>query len=96
MRASNSFVGTEEYIAPASLSVRQLMYRLLHRDPRNRLGSREGANDIKKHPFFLGVNWALIRCTKPPRLDAPVFGRSEAEAAQLADPAPVDSQIVDF
>nr|AML79482.1 putative LOV domain-containing protein [Typhonium blumei] len=151
MRASNSFVGTEEYIAPEiisgaghtsavdwwalgillyemlygytpfrgktrqktfanvlhkdlkfpasasiSLSARQLMYRLLHRDPRNRLGSHEGANDIKKHPFFHGLNWALIRCTKPPQLDAPVFGMSKAEAAQFAGPAPVDNQLVDF
>ncbi|PSR86644.1 Phototropin-1 like, partial [Actinidia chinensis var. chinensis] len=118
MRASNSFVGTEEYIAPeiitgaghtsavdwwalgillyemlygytpfrgktrqktfanilhkdlkfpssisASLSAKQLMYRLLHRDPKNRLGSCEGAHEIKRHPFFRGVNWALVRCT---------------------------------
>ncbi|XP_047313273.1 phototropin-1 [Impatiens glandulifera] len=127
MRASNSFVGTEEYIAPeiitgaghtsavdwwalgillyemlygytpfrgktrqktfsnilhkdlkfpgsiqSSLQVKQLMYRLLHRDPKNRLGSREGANEIKRHPFFRGVNWALVRCMNPPKLDAPI------------------------
>ncbi|KAL2328679.1 hypothetical protein Fmac_022106 [Flemingia macrophylla] len=72
MRASNSFVGTEEYIAPVSFSAKQLMYRLLDRDPRSRLGSREGANEIKNHPFFRGVNWALVRCTKPPELDAPL------------------------
>ncbi|KAK6144511.1 hypothetical protein DH2020_021331 [Rehmannia glutinosa] len=122
MRASNSFVGTEEYIAPTvhanrkslqgqvilavdwwalgillyemlygytpfrgktrqktfanilhkdikfprnkevSLQAKQLMYRLLHRDPKNRLGSREGANEVKQHPFFRGINWALVRC----------------------------------
>lgn len=45
-----------------SFSARQLMYRLLHRDPRNRLGSCEGANEIKQHPFFRGINWALVRC----------------------------------
>lgn len=37
------------------------MYRLLHRDPANRLGSYEGANEIKGHPFFRGINWPLIR-----------------------------------
>nr|AML77259.1 putative LOV domain-containing protein [Aristida stricta] len=128
MRASNSFVGTEEYIAPeiitgaghtsavdwwalgillyemlygytpfrgktrqrtfanilhkdvkfpasvtVSLAGRQLMYRLLHRDPANRLGSYEGANEIKQHPFFRGINWALVRATAPPKLDAPVL-----------------------
>nr|GMD67153.1 putative LOV domain-containing protein [Ipomoea batatas] len=45
-----------------SLHAKQFMYRLLHRDPKNRLGSREGANEIKQHPFFKGVNWALVRC----------------------------------
>ena len=45
-----------------SLTARQLMYRLLHRDPKNRMGSCEGANEIKQHPFFNGINWALVRC----------------------------------
>lgn len=45
-----------------SLQGKQLMYRLLHRDPKNRLGSREGANEVKQHPFFRGINWALVRC----------------------------------
>ncbi|KAG6498639.1 hypothetical protein ZIOFF_038360 [Zingiber officinale] len=117
VRASNSFVGTEEYIAPeiitgaghtsavdwwalgillyemlygytpfrgktrqktfanvlhkdlrfpgsisVSLPAKQLIYRLLHRDPRNRLGSCHGANEVKQHPFFSGINWALVRC----------------------------------
>ncbi|KAK6144537.1 hypothetical protein DH2020_021357 [Rehmannia glutinosa] len=134
MRASNSFVGTEEYIAPeiitgaghtsavdwwalgillyemlygytpfrgktrqktfanilhkdikfprnkeVSLQAKQLMYRLLHRDPKNRLGSREGANEVKQHPFFRGINWALVRCMSPPTLDAPLFEKKETE-----------------
>ncbi|XP_016170051.1 phototropin-1 isoform X2 [Arachis ipaensis] len=117
MRASNSFVGTEEYIAPeiisgsghtsavdwwalgvllyemlygytpfrgktrqktfanilhkdlkfpkskpVSLQGKQLIYWLLQRDPKDRLGSQEGANEIKRHPFFKSVNWALVRC----------------------------------
>ncbi|CAI9105241.1 OLC1v1004124C1 [Oldenlandia corymbosa var. corymbosa] len=147
MRASNSFVGTEEYIAPeivagaghtsavdwwalgillyemlygytpfrgktrqktfanilhkdlkfpgsipASLQVKQLIYRLLHRDPKNRLGSREGASEIKKHPFFKGVNWALVRCMSPPELDTPIFGTAEAEKDSKVDPGMQDLQ----
>lgn len=148
MRASNSFVGTEEYIAPeiitgaghtsavdwwalgillyemlygytpfrgktrqktfanilhkdlkfpgsisVSLHVKQLMHRLLHRDPKNRLGSYEGANEIKQHPFFKGVNWALIRCMNPPQLDAPVLGTNEVEKEVKAeDPGLLDLQ----
>nr|AML78731.1 putative LOV domain-containing protein [Mansoa alliacea] len=132
MRASNSFVGTEEYIAPeiisgaghtsavdwwalgillyemlygytpfrgktrqktfanilqkdlkfprnkeVSLQAKQLIYCLLHRDPKNRLGSREGANEVKQHQFFRGINWALVRCMNPPKLDSPLFEETE-------------------
>nr|AML79162.1 putative LOV domain-containing protein [Urtica dioica] len=149
MRASNSFVGTEEYIAPeiitgaghtsavdwwalgillyemfygytpfrgktrqktfanilhkdlkfpasipVSLQAKQLMYRLLHRDPKNRLGSREGANEVKRHPFFRGVNWALVRCTNPPKLEAPLFGET-AEDEQNGHKA-VDPELEDL
>ncbi|GFP87001.1 phototropin-2 [Phtheirospermum japonicum] len=124
---SNSFVGTEEYIAPeiitgeghssaidwwalgillyemlygrtpfrgknrqktfanilhkdltfpssitVTLAARQLIHALLHRDPASRLGSNGGANEIKQHPFFRGINWPLIRCMSPPPLDAPL------------------------
>nr|AML79381.1 putative LOV domain-containing protein [Heliotropium calcicola] len=143
MRASNSFVGTEEYIAPeiitgaghtsavdwwalgillyemlygytpfrgktrqktftnilqkdlkfpgsikVSLQAKQLIYRLLHRDPKNRLGSREGANEVKKHSFFNGINWALVRCMDPPKLETVEFKEGEKET----DPGLVDLQ----
>ncbi|KAI3682420.1 hypothetical protein L1987_82392 [Smallanthus sonchifolius] len=141
IRASNSFVGTEEYIAPeiisgvghssavdwwafgillyemfygytpfrgktrqrtfanilhkdlkfpnsisVRLSAKQLIYRLLHRDPKNRLGSREGASEVKRHPFFRGINWALVRCENPPKLETPVFGENEDEKVKEVDP----------
>nr|AML77306.1 putative LOV domain-containing protein [Linum hirsutum] len=147
MRASNSFVGTEEYIAPeiitaaghtsavdwwalgillyemfygytpfrgksrqktfanilhkdlkfpgkiqVNLHAKQLMYRLLHRDPKNRLGSREGANEIKRHPFFKSINWALIRCMDPPKLEAPLFGSDAENEANVIDPELEDLQ----
>lgn len=57
---------------PVSLSGRQLINALLNRDPSIRLGSKAGANEIKQHPFFRGINWPLIRCMNPPRLDAPL------------------------
>nr|AML78485.1 putative LOV domain-containing protein [Erythroxylum coca] len=147
MRASNSFVGTEEYIAPeiisgaghtsavdwwalgillyemlygytpfrgktrqktfanilhkdlkfpsskqVSLNAKQLMYRLLHRDAKSRLGSREGANEIKRHPFFKGVNWALVRCMNPPDLDTPLSGSDAEKEGKLVDPKLQDLQ----
>ncbi|KAJ0010168.1 hypothetical protein Pint_33968 [Pistacia integerrima] len=44
---------------------------LQNKDPADRLGSNSGANEIKQHPFFHGINWPLIRTMSPPSLDAP-------------------------
>ncbi|CAA7036754.1 unnamed protein product [Microthlaspi erraticum] len=57
----------------ATLQVKQLIFRLLQRDPKKRLGCFEGANDVNNHSFFKGINWALIRCTTPPELETPIF-----------------------
>ncbi|KAL2334183.1 hypothetical protein Fmac_015396 [Flemingia macrophylla] len=57
---------------PASLAARQLINALLQRDPSSRLGSTTGANEIKQHPFFRGINWPLIRNMTPPPLDVPL------------------------
>ncbi|KAH7518222.1 hypothetical protein FEM48_Zijuj09G0148600 [Ziziphus jujuba var. spinosa] len=57
---------------PVSLAARQLINALLQRDPTSRLGSNSGANEIKQHPFFRGINWPLIRCMSPPSLEAPL------------------------
>nr|AML77505.1 putative LOV domain-containing protein [Bauhinia tomentosa] len=57
---------------PVSLAARQLINALLQRDPASRLGSGTGANEIKQHPFFRGINWPLIRCMDPPPLDVPL------------------------
>nr|AML78812.1 putative LOV domain-containing protein [Arabis alpina] len=147
MRASNSFVGTEEYIAPeiitgaghtsavdwwalgilmyemlygytpfrgktrqktftnvlqkdlkfpasipASLQVKQLIFRLLQRDPKKRLGCLEGANEVKNHPYFKGINWALIRCTTPPELETPIFSGQAENEEKVVDPELEDLQ----
>nr|AML76557.1 putative LOV domain-containing protein [Alternanthera sessilis] len=146
MRASNSFVGTEEYIAPeiiggtghtsavdwwalgillyemlygytpfrgktrqrtfsnvlqrnpkfptskqVSLHAKQLIYQLLLKDPKNRLGACEGANEIKRHPFFRGINWALVRCQNPPDLEVP-FSTDPEKEAKITDPEMLDLQ----
>ncbi|KAK9669861.1 hypothetical protein RND81_13G159700 [Saponaria officinalis] len=51
-----------------SLQARELIAALLVKEPENRLGTERGATEIKQHPFFHGLNWALIRCTVPPEL----------------------------
>ncbi|CAA0837869.1 Serine/threonine-protein kinase D6PKL1 [Striga hermonthica] len=51
-----------------SLQARDLIRGLLVKEPENRLGTETGAAEIKKHPFFEGLNWALIRCEAPPQV----------------------------
>ncbi|OVA03608.1 Protein kinase domain [Macleaya cordata] len=51
-----------------SFHARDLIRRLLIKEPDNRLGSVKGATEIRQHPFFEGLNWALVRCAVPPEL----------------------------
>ncbi|XP_048131397.1 serine/threonine-protein kinase D6PKL1 [Rhodamnia argentea] len=55
-----------------SYASRDLIRGLLVKEPQNRLGVKRGATEIKQHPFFEGVNWALIRCSTPPEVPRPV------------------------
>lgn len=54
-----------------SPKAKDLMSQLLEKEPTMRMGSMLGATAIKHHPFFEGVNWALLRCTKPPFIPKP-------------------------
>uniref|UniRef100_A0ACD5UT19 Uncharacterized protein n=1 Tax=Avena sativa TaxID=4498 RepID=A0ACD5UT19_AVESA len=71
-----------------SYASRDLIRGLLAKEPQHRLGVKRGATEIKQHPFFEGVNWALIRCSTPPEVPRPVeaelpmkYGVSEAIAS---------------
>ncbi|WOG98485.1 hypothetical protein DCAR_0417828 [Daucus carota subsp. sativus] len=55
-----------------SFSARDLIRGLLVKEPQHRLAFKRGATEIKQHPFFEGVNWALIRCASPPEIPKPV------------------------
>ncbi|KAE8712224.1 Serine/threonine-protein kinase D6PKL2 [Hibiscus syriacus] len=59
----------KEPAVPAA--AKDLILQLLVKDPARRLGSTMGASAIKHHPFFQGVNWALLRCTSPPYVPPP-------------------------
>ncbi|KAI7984080.1 Protein kinase G11A [Camellia lanceoleosa] len=52
-------------------NAKDLISQLLVKDPDRRMGSTMGASAIKRHPFFQGVNWALLRCTSPPFVPPP-------------------------
>ncbi|XP_031115542.1 serine/threonine-protein kinase D6PKL2-like [Ipomoea triloba] len=65
-----------------SFSARDLIRGLLVKEPQHRLAYKRGATEIKQHPFFEGVNWALIRCASPPEVPRPVeFERIPAPPA---------------
>lgn len=49
-----------------SAECKDLLQKLLCKNPNQRLGTRLGAEDIKRHPFFHNINWALLRNKRPP------------------------------
>nr|AML79332.1 putative LOV domain-containing protein [Chlamydomonas sp. BC-2016] len=59
-----------------SEACQDLITQLLIKDVSKRLGSASGAEEIKRHPFFAGINWALLRHVEPPYVP-----RKEAKAA---------------
>ena len=55
-----------------SFAARDLIRGLVAKEPQHRLGFKKGAPEIKQHPFFEGINWALIRCASPPEIPVAV------------------------
>ncbi|XP_077227499.1 serine/threonine-protein kinase RHS3-like isoform X2 [Tasmannia lanceolata] len=55
-----------------SVVARDLIRSLLVKDPQKRIAYKRGATEIKQHPFFEGVNWALVRSALPPHIPEPV------------------------
>ncbi|KAL5212642.1 hypothetical protein ABZP36_023489 [Zizania latifolia] len=70
-----------------SYASRDLIRGLLVKEPQHRLGVKRGAAEIKQHPFFEGVNWALIRCSTPPEVPRHVEAELPAKYG-VAEPAP--------
>ncbi|CAL0317054.1 unnamed protein product [Lupinus luteus] len=69
-----------------SFQARDLIRGLLFKEPKNRLGSEKGAAEIKQHPFFEGLNWALVRCAIPPEIpDFCEFGVSDMTPLSLSN-----------
>ncbi|EGV64533.1 hypothetical protein CANTEDRAFT_120120 [Yamadazyma tenuis ATCC 10573] len=57
-----------------SSSTKSLIKKLLIKDENKRLGSKNGATDIKTHAFFKNVSWALLRNSQPPMI--PVLNKA--------------------
>ncbi|KAK4797310.1 hypothetical protein SAY86_029636 [Trapa natans] len=70
---------------PASTSemhARNLISGLLCKDPAKRLGSKRGSAEVKKHPFFKGLNLALIRSMTPPKMPGTRRLQQQQQAAR--------------
>ncbi|KAL0398907.1 UNVERIFIED_CONTAM: Serine/threonine-protein kinase D6PKL2 [Sesamum radiatum] len=73
-----------------SFAARDLIRGLLVKEPQHRLAYKRGATEIKQHPFFEGVNWALIRCATPPEIPRPVdYDRLPIPAAPANEKAAI-------
>ncbi|KAL7597822.1 serine/threonine-protein kinase WAG1 [Lactuca sativa] len=73
---------TEQAQAPPGMAeAKDLIEKLLVKDPRRRLGCASGATDIKRHPFFDGIKWPLIRTYSPPEHRGVVVKRSSKTGA---------------
>ncbi|KAK7272669.1 hypothetical protein RJT34_29413 [Clitoria ternatea] len=55
-----------------------LIAKLLVKDPRRRLGCARGATDVKRHAFFDGIKWPLIRTYRPPEVKGMVLRRNKS------------------
>ncbi|OMP07786.1 hypothetical protein COLO4_07050 [Corchorus olitorius] len=62
------FLHVAEVEEAGMAEAKDLIEKLLVKDPRRRLGCTRGAQDIKRHPFFNGIKWPLIRHYKPPEV----------------------------
>ncbi|KAF7835844.1 serine/threonine-protein kinase AGC1-7 [Senna tora] len=94
-----------------SSAAKDLIRGLLVKEPLKRIAHKRGATEIKQHPFFEGVNWALVRSASPPHIPDPVdFSQyASKESAPTADKKmtdmakdknhpndPTDSSYVEF
>lgn len=74
------FSSSKEY--EEMMKVQDLIGKLLVKNPKKRIGSLMGSVEIKRHEFFKGVNWALIRSVRPPEVPSDVHKiRSRAASA---------------
>ncbi|CAN4104379.1 unnamed protein product [Withania somnifera] len=70
---------------------RDLIEKLLVKDPRRRLGCARGATDIKRHPFFAGIKWPLIRTYRPPEVRGITIKRTKSNAHVMSHVCGVSS-----
>jgi serine/threonine protein kinase len=71
-----------------SQACQDCIQQLLERDPEKRMGSKAGAEEIKAHPFFKDINWALIRHGSPPFIPRRTNRQAQATTGASGPPTP--------
>lgn len=66
-----------------SRTCKDMIKKLLIKNEGKRLGSKSGAADLKKHPFFKRVKWSFLRNQEPPLI--PVLNESGYEFSSLSN-----------
>lgn len=61
---------------PNYIEFKNLIMRLLTKDPNQRLGSKEGIDELKLDPFFIKLNFELVNNKKVKSLINPVINNS--------------------
>jgi len=81
--------------SPVSDDAKDIITKLLDRDPTRRLGA-QGFNEIKNHPFFAPIDWVALEAKRlptpfTPRITDPL--QVENFDREFTDEAPTDSVI---
>ncbi|KAH3900767.1 serine/threonine-protein kinase SCDLUD_003772 [Saccharomycodes ludwigii] len=66
-----------------SSTCKNLIKKLLIKNENKRLGSKLGASDIKRHPFFKKIQWSLLRNQEPPLI--PVLSKDGYDFEKLSN-----------
>lgn len=77
--------------------------QLLNRNPKHRLGSQRGAEELKEHPFFKNIDWELLAARQIPPPFKPFVDSDESVAnfdpefteANIWDEVPRDAMYDD-
>lgn len=70
-----------------SEAAKDLIKRLLNRNPKHRLGAVRDADELKEHKFFAGVNWndVLNRRLPVPSVEVPPVNLNETIKVNFND-----------
>lgn len=77
-----------------STGCKNIIKKLLIKDENKRLGSKNGASDVKNHAFFKNIQWDLLRNLKPPIV--PVKQNIPTSASVNSSDDKLNNQSVDF